>query len=363
MSEPERAELPPEAKIPKVPEQFFNSPPIVKGISEVFTKLTGRAPTSEQTKETTSSARERLLNFEVLGQPVLDMVIGSLAGGGTKALAKWGLAIAGVGGLPVAPVVGAAAGTVGAVTREYLRQRKEGIEIEEDKATGIRARLKNEIRRIRAADKTQWRNAAIRGALFGAVGGVVGEVIVDKLSEELGKIELARVFTRPEAPLPSITTPNPTAEALATPLPQVETPPALPVTPPPLETPQIPEASVQVEPISPTRALSGAIVSGSVTDNNLTYDNKPWLLLDNGAKNINHLFNAVSSQPTAVDQQALAVNLQKATALWVNRQLDPTINPDLFRVFHLSNGTANILDSLLDEDTLLSLRNLGIVGK
>ncbi len=116
-------------------------------------------------------------------------------------------------------------------------------------------------------------------------------------------------------------------------------------------------------PIPPTE-IHGHMVSGSVADHSLTYDGKPWVLLDNGNKNIGHLFEA-TGETSPIDQQVLADKLQEATALWAHGQLNPAAYEDLYRVFHLSNGTASIYNSLLDddEDTLKSLIRLGIVRK
>lgn len=183
--------------------EFFNSIQIREGISHAYERVAGRVPTPEQVSGIGGSARDRLANVRVLGQPLLDIVVGSVAGAGAKEVAKFGFAIAGVGGLPVAAGVGAVAGGAGAVVREYLKQRGEGISIEEDSAVGIRAKLKNEFRRIQAADKTRLRNAAIRGVIFGAVGGVVGGVIADKLSEELAKVQWPSIQT-PQINLPQL---------------------------------------------------------------------------------------------------------------------------------------------------------------
>lgn len=268
--------------------EFFNSIQIREGISHAYEQVAGHVPTPEQVRGIANSSSNRLSNVRVLGQPLLDLVVGGIAGAGAKEVAKFGFAIAGVGGLPVAAGVGAVAGGAGAVVREYLKQRGEGITIEEDTTvTGIRAKLKNEFRRIQAADKTRLRNAAIRGVVFGAVGGVVGGVIADKLSEELAKVQWPeiqgpqinhQVGAEPTAtptesltptptgtPVPAETTaaagapaptetptPTPTEtatptpvttpEATATPLPQAETPPSAP---PPPEAPAQPPAEAQ----------------------------------------------------------------------------------------------------------------------
>lgn len=113
----------------------------------------------------------------------------------------------------------------------------------------------------------------------------------------------------------------------------------------------------------PPTEIHGHMVSGSVADHNLTYDGKPWVLLDNGTKNIGHLFEA-TGETSPIDQQVLAAKLQEATTLWAHGQLNPAEHGDLYRVFHLSNGTASIYNKLLDDDeTLETLKRLGIIGR
>ena len=122
--------------------------------------------------------------------------------------------------------------------------------------------------------------------------------------------------------------------------------------------PPVPGAADSIPPTE----IHGHTVAGSVGEQTLTYDGKPWVLLDNGTKNINFLFES-SGESGTVDKQALARHLQQATKLWVNGQLSPSANADLYNVFHLSNGTSSVYKDLLNKDTLLSLRNLGIVSK
>lgn len=120
-------------------------------------------------------------------------------------------------------------------------------------------------------------------------------------------------------------------------------------------------APTTAEPISPTTTPTGAEASGSITDNSLTYDNKPWVLLENGTKNIGQALQTIGETGVPVDQQVLASKLQEATNLWANGQLDPSTNPDLYRLFHLSNGTESIYKNLLNQDTINSLLKLGII--
>lgn len=125
---------------------------------------------------------------------------------------------------------------------------------------------------------------------------------------------------------------------------------------------ELAKPSIATESIPPNTIIHHHEVSGSVADHSLTYDGKPWVLMDNGVKNIGNLFKTVG-ETGDIDKQALASNLQNATKLWTDGQLNYTDHPDLYRIFHLSNGTASVYNNLLDDNTLESLKKLGIVKK
>ncbi len=182
-------------------EEFLNSIHIREGLSQAVEKVTHLKPSREQLDNLARSAANRISGVKVLGQPLVDMVSGAVAGAGAKELARISLAISGLGGLPIAAAVGAAGGAGSAVVREYLKQRRD-ITIEEDTETkGLRNAFKNEFRRLQASDKQKLRNAALRGAVFGAVGGIAGGVIVDALAGRLGEFSLPAVSI-PEVQIP-----------------------------------------------------------------------------------------------------------------------------------------------------------------
>lgn len=123
---------------------------------------------------------------------------------------------------------------------------------------------------------------------------------------------------------------------------------------PPSVEPAVPESL-------PPTDIHGHTIAGSALEDNLTFDGEHWAIVDNGVKNINHVFDAVG-ETGAIDRQALAVKLQEAVTLYAHGQLNPSANEDLYKVFHLSNGTGSIFNDLVnDDDTLESLKNLGIV--
>ncbi len=144
--------------------------------------------------------------------------MGGITGAGVKGAARWGLALGGFGGLPVLAAAGGLAGAGRATIKEYLTQRREIVKSEEARRSklmdemlvssfyqsnwdekkqndpsykeyreladgSIKGILKNEFRRIKSADKTKLRNAALRGAVIGAIGGVVGGMLVEKIAE------------------------------------------------------------------------------------------------------------------------------------------------------------------------------------
>lgn len=282
--------------------------------------------------------------------------------------------------------------------------------------------LKQEILRSERVDKTRLKKRIMRGAAFGAVGGILGGLLVDWISSNLeaapapmpaaGAAPAAAAETATPAPAPTETpTPKPTAtpeppkptatveppkpsptavpaEATpaapgrpalapdaqaAAPAPAPEPPPAPPapqveplpaVAAPEQAAPatQAPAATARVESLPPTTAPTGVEVQGSAIDNTLTYGGKEWVIVDNGVKNIGNLFQAVGESGD-IDKQALASSLQKATDLWTQGQLSPGTDPDLYKIFHLSNGTASLYNNLLQSDTLESLKKLGIVIK
>lgn len=159
----------------------------------------------------------------------------------------------------------------------------------------------------------------------------------------------------PPPPTAAVTAPPPAAASEPAPFPIQAVPPEQPESTVPQ--PQIAEPPTSIEPtISPTSKE----VAGSVADGTLTYDGKSWDLINNGEKNIDNLLR-VTEQAGTVDRQILADNLQKATELWTNGQLDKSTDPDLWKVFNLSNGTQSVFPDLLNVDTLESLKKLGIV--
>lgn len=264
-------------------------------------------------------------------------------------------------------------------------------------------------RKIEQADSLRWSRIgkrALRGAAFGAAGAIAGGLLVDgfhELFKGAGSAVPGASATEPTStprptlaqtqpfetatpepsatprpfatatPEPTATPPRPTATAVpAEPTPAAPRPPAIApdtqaAAPPaaPEATPAAPAptaAAPTAESLPPTTAPTGAEVSGSVADNSLTYDGKPWVLMDNGVKNIGNLFKTVG-ETGDIDQRALASSLQNATKLWADGQLNYTDHPDLYRIFHLSNGTGSVYNNLLDDNTLESLKKLGIVRK
>lgn len=284
--------------------------------------------------------------------------------------------------------------------------------------------LKQEILRSERVDKTRLRKKIMRGAAFGAAGGILGGILVDWISSSLeaapapmpaaAPAETPAAAPEPTATAEPTTTATATAEPTSTPrpaptatpepprptaivVPAEATPapvaPSVPVSPaeapiaggpaaPSAPAPEAPQATAAApapaapveqvpaattaptapEPLPPTTAPTGVEVQGSTIDNSLTYGGRPWIIVDNGVKNIGNLFNAVGESGD-IDKQALATSLQKATALWAQGNLSPTTDPDLYKIFHLSNGTSSMYNNLLQSDTLESLKKLGIVIK
>ncbi|MBI2019229.1 hypothetical protein HYS95_00990 [Candidatus Daviesbacteria bacterium] len=122
------------------------------------------------------------------------------------------------------------------------------------------------------------------------------------------------------------------------------------------------EVAQGTEPIANTM-VHGHEVAGSVVDQSLTYDGAPWVLLENGTKNIGNVLEAagIDGALEAVDKGVLAQNLQQATNLWTQGQLTPSAYPDLYTLFHLSNGTASVYNDLLNEDTVDILKKLKVL--
>ncbi|MBI2195539.1 MAG: hypothetical protein HYU48_00630 [Candidatus Levybacteria bacterium] len=230
-------------------KHFFSDARIRDGISEAVKKITGRLPNKEQIEKLAKGAGRKVSKAKVLGQPLPDFIAGAVLGGGAKQLARTGLAIAGVGGFGIA----AGAGAVGGLAVEYYKLRKTVDMGETSETKGIRQGLKNELARLKAADRTKLRNAAIRGAISGAVGGVVGGLIMDHvdwgnivhhvpgIGAAPGSPDIPQLAGAPApgageavAPTPS-GTPTPGAEGITAPTPGagvVETmPPAGPSTP------------------------------------------------------------------------------------------------------------------------------------
>lgn len=236
-------------KFPSMPH--FELPPVQQGLSHAFEKVSSRLPTKEELATLGGSITARLSSAKILGQSLPDFLVGMIAGGATKEAARLALSIAGVGGLPFAAGAGALAGGVSGGVREYLRQRREGIVIEEDaEIAGIRAKLKNEFKRLGAADKTKLRNAAVRGAIFGAVGGIAGGVIVDFVHGQF--FEQAPTVAPGETPTPTATaTTTPTATETITPAPEG----AVLVQPTPTEpTPTVAQLPTETATVTPTEA-------------------------------------------------------------------------------------------------------------
>lgn len=118
-----------------------------------------------------------------------------------------------------------------------------------------------------------------------------------------------------------------------------------------------PDANALHNVIAPT----GARIEGSVVDNSLTYNGESWVLAKSGLVNI-HTINPNLN----VDQGLMAQKLQEATVLWSKGQLNQNTNPDLWRLFHLSNNTTSVFPGLMantDDETIKSFIRLGVVKK
>lgn len=177
---------------------------IGQGLSGAWERVSGRIPSSEELGRLKDKLTSRLADAKILGQSVPEIFAGVAVGGVARETARLALSIAGLGGYPIAAGAGAFAGGVTGGYREYIRQRREGIPIEEDtESAGIRTKLKNEFRRLQASDKTKLRNAALKGAAFGAVGGIAGGVIADALRVGLENISLPAV-SLPQVELPKM---------------------------------------------------------------------------------------------------------------------------------------------------------------
>ncbi len=254
---------------------------------------------------------------------------------------------------------------------------------------------RNYLESAKKVERGRLAKRALRGAVFGAAGGIAGGILVDWISSHLEATPAPGVApaaaTETATPEPATATPEPTTTPRPAPTATVEpqrpplaaapdTQPAAPPAPAeagaPIQPPEAPAApgaqpaaapapaeTAATEPLPPTKAPTGAMVEGSTADNTLTYDGKPWVIVDNGVKNIGNLFKAVGESGYEVDQQALASKLQEATDMWAHGQLQYSSDPDLFRIFHLSNGTASVYNDLLNDDTLESLKKLGVVKK
>lgn len=105
----------------------------------------------------------------------------------------------------------------------------------------------------------------------------------------------------------------------------------------------------------------GAHVTGTVTESNLTFNEKPWQLLSNGYDNIRQLLGPRQLGTVTIQQDVLGAKLDEAVKLWNAHALDPKTNPDLWKLFHLSNGTGSVIESLQNKDILTALQNLGVV--
>lgn len=101
-----------------------------------------------------------------------------------------------------------------------------------------------------------------------------------------------------------------------------------------------------------------AKISGNIFEN-LTYNDKPWHLLENSIKHISELGNG------NIDSDELKKALQKALEIRTNGG-DQALsqNPALYKLFHLGNGTSSLFESLSrtnSAETIQSLRELGII--
>ena len=105
-------------------------------------------------------------------------------------------------------------------------------------------------------------------------------------------------------------------------------------------------------------APNGAVVDGSVVDGSLKYNGHAWNLLDNGT---GHLTKILEPGVT-LNNDMFAQKLQDAADLWTKGQLDP--NSDLGIVFHYSNGTSGVIDSLTKNTNMVveALKNLSVIN-
>lgn len=180
------------------------------------------------------------------------------------------------------------------------------------------------------------------------------EIQTDQVTDQVEPLppEIPTATTPAPTPIPS-----PPPAIIAEPPPSVTAPPEF--KPPDIQTDQVAD---QVEPLPPTVAPNGAQVQGSVVDNSLTYNGKPWVLLENGTRNIGHLLQSVGEEGSTINEQVMAAKLQEAAVLWTHGQLTSSNYPDLHSLLHLCNGTEEVYNGLLNENTLVSLRNLGIIS-
>lgn len=127
------------------------------------------------------------------------------------------LFFAGSGGWLAAGTIGLAGGAAGAGLKEYVKQRGD-LTIEEAGNKFVMDGLRNEWRRLGAADKGKIWKAAGRGAAFGVAGAVLSDVVVETpwVQEQLGQLKkFIPEIKKPQFGWPSA--PQPATEATPTP--------------------------------------------------------------------------------------------------------------------------------------------------
>lgn len=111
----------------------------------------------------------------------------------------------------------------------------------------------------------------------------------------------------------------------------------------------------------PFKVHPDAKIYGSTLDGSLTYNGQPWPLVDKGLDNITRHLSAAIGKNLTVNKPILAQNLSETASLYAKGELDPSARPHLWRLFHLSNGTKEVFDKILNDTTVSSLRSLGVI--
>lgn len=105
----------------------------------------------------------------------------------------------------------------------------------------------------------------------------------------------------------------------------------------------------------------GIEINGSVADQTLTHNNVKWDLVSNFNDRA-VTFSKMLGHPATINKVALAEKLQQAVELYARDELRFGTQPELYKLFHLSNGTLSLQNLAQDPQTLKALEGLGIIN-